>query len=83
MCCDTNATAGSTHTVHLSLRQKRDPFIFRYEGAVDVMRRIWTHEGVRGFYKGLGTSFIRVMPATMCTFVVYEHVSDAVRKMLL
>lgn len=33
------------------------------------------YENWRGFYKGLGTNLIRVTPATMITFVTYEHVS--------
>lgn len=50
----------------------------RYAGAIDVIRRTYVHEGVLGFYKGLLASIARVTPATMCTFVVYEHVSHAV-----
>lgn len=37
-------------------------FCFRYEGA-------------KGFYKGLSVNLIRVIPATMITFGVYENVS--------
>lgn len=33
------------------------------------------HEGVTGFYKGLKPSLVRVVPATMITFLTYEHVS--------
>ncbi|PNF25002.1 hypothetical protein B7P43_G07954, partial [Cryptotermes secundus] len=33
------------------------------------------YEGVLGFYKGLSANLIRVTPATMITFLVYEHVS--------
>lgn len=32
-------------------------------------------EGVVGFYKGLKASLIRVVPACMITFLVYENVS--------
>lgn len=37
------------------------------------MRRF---ESWRGFYKGLGTNLVRVTPATMITFVTYEHTSS-------
>jgi hypothetical protein len=30
---------------------------------------------VRGLYKGLGTNFLRVIPTTAITFVVYEAVA--------
>ncbi|KAL1464849.1 hypothetical protein WDU94_004460 [Cyamophila willieti] len=33
------------------------------------------YEGSRGFYKGLSVNLIRVIPATMITFGVYENVS--------
>ena len=33
-----------------------------------------THQ-VRGLYKGLGTNFLRVIPTTAITFVVYEAVA--------
>jgi len=33
------------------------------------------YEGVLGFYKGLSANLIRVTPATMLTFLVYENVS--------
>lgn len=50
----------------------------------------WRGEGTRGFYKGLGTNLVRILPATCVTFVVYENVSWALgtaasrkRKLLL
>lgn len=35
---------------------------------------IWKFEGIRGFYKGLTPSLVRVVPASSITIVVYEHV---------
>lgn len=43
-------------------------------GVVEVVRRIWREEGVRGFYRGIATGVVRVMPATWVTFLVYENV---------
>ena len=37
------------------------------------------NEGLRGFYKGLLPSLLRVTPATAITFLVYENVSHALR----
>ncbi|KAI5461308.1 mitochondrial carrier domain-containing protein [Mariannaea sp. PMI_226] len=39
-----------------------------------VVSRIWTEEGLRGFYRGLVPGVVRVMPATWVTFLVYENV---------
>ncbi|SPO00618.1 probable FAD carrier protein FLX1 [Cephalotrichum gorgonifer] len=43
-------------------------------GIVNVVRRIWWEEGLRGFYRGITTGVVRVMPATWVTFLVYENV---------
>ncbi|CAH3146437.1 unnamed protein product [Porites lobata] len=45
-----------------------------YNGAVDVIRKTFRYEGVRGFYKGLVSNVLRVTPACALTFVVYENV---------
>lgn len=37
-----------------------------------VTRVIWTNEGLRGFYRGLGANVLRVMPSTCITFLTYE-----------
>lgn len=47
----------------------------RYSGSLHCLRRTWSLEGPRGFYKGLTPNLLRVVPATMITFVVYENIS--------
>ncbi|CZT46238.1 probable FAD carrier protein FLX1 [Rhynchosporium secalis] len=44
------------------------------KGISGVGIKIWRDEGVRGFYRGLGTNVFRVLPATWATFLVYENV---------
>jgi len=39
-----------------------------YKGIIDVITRTWRGEGILGFYKGLGVSLARVLPATCITF---------------
>lgn len=46
----------------------------QYNGALDVISKTFRFEGVRGFYKGLVPSVLRVTPACALTFVVYENV---------
>jgi solute carrier family 25 (mitochondrial folate transporter), member 32 len=43
-------------------------------GIRDVVRRTYREEGLRGFYRGLTTGVVRVLPATWVTFLVYENV---------
>ncbi|KAJ3131164.1 Serine/threonine-protein phosphatase pp1 [Physocladia obscura] len=43
-----------------------------YRTSFETIARIFKGEGIRGFYKGIGPSLIRVLPGTVLTFVVYE-----------
>ena len=49
----------------------------RYSGSLDCIKKIYLLEGLRGFYKGLSPNLLRVVPATMLTFVVYENISHS------
>lgn len=42
--------------------------------------RTWREEGATGFYRGLGTNLVRVLPGTCVTFVVYENLAWLLRK---
>ncbi|KAJ6627340.1 mitochondrial carrier domain-containing protein [Mycena sp. CBHHK59/15] len=44
-----------------------------------TIRRTWALEGVKGFYRGLGTNLVRVLPGTCVTFVVYENIAWLLR----
>lgn len=41
-------------------------------GFLQTCRRIYTNEGLIGFYAGLPITLIRVIPNTCITFVTYE-----------
>jgi solute carrier family 25 folate transporter 32 len=43
-----------------------------YTSVRDVVKKIYLNEGMVGFYKGLSTNLVRVVPATCLTFLVYE-----------
>lgn len=44
-----------------------------------TVKRTWAQEGLRGFYRGLGTNLVRVLPGTCVTFVVYENLAWLLR----
>ena len=48
----------------------------RYLGFLVTMRRIWTKEGMAGFFRGCIPNAVRVAPSAAVTFVVYEAVLD-------
>jgi solute carrier family 25 (mitochondrial folate transporter), member 32 len=54
----------------------------RYQGAWDVVRKVWRHEGIGGFYKGLGPNIVRVLPSTCVTFLVYENTKFYLPKLM-
>ncbi|KAK9881934.1 hypothetical protein WA026_018128 [Henosepilachna vigintioctopunctata] len=50
---------------------------YSFDGVWDCVKKAWVFEGWKGFYRGLGTNLLRVVPATMITFVTYENVSHS------
>ncbi|KZO94891.1 mitochondrial FAD carrier protein [Calocera viscosa TUFC12733] len=51
-----------------------------YPNIPTILRLTYAQSGLRGFYRGLATNMIRVLPATCITFVVYENVAWALRR---
>ncbi|KAI6151675.1 mitochondrial carrier domain-containing protein [Pisolithus tinctorius] len=50
-----------------------------YPDILTTVKRTWKGESVRGFYRGLGTNLVRVLPGTCVTFVVYENLAWLLR----
>ena len=48
----------------------------KYAGLLGTVRRIWSKEGLPGFFKGCIPNVVRVAPSAAVTFVVYESVMD-------
>ena len=48
-------------------------------GFVETCRRVYSMEGLTGFYVGISVSLIRVIPNTMLTLLVYERVLHFIR----
>lgn len=46
-----------------------------YRSIPDVLLRTYRAEGAAGFYKGIATNAVRILPGTCVTFVVYEQTS--------
>ncbi|XP_074600047.1 solute carrier family 25 member 32 isoform X2 [Brevipalpus obovatus] len=51
-----------------------------FSGVRDVLKKTWRNEGIRGFYKGLTPSLIRVVPQACITLVVTENVHHLLKK---
>lgn len=50
-----------------------------YPNIRTCIRRTFASEGMAGFYRGLGTNLVRVLPGTCVTFVVYENIAWLLR----
>ena len=50
-----------------------------YPTIPSTIKRTWLDEGIQGFYRGLGTNLVRVLPGTCVTFVVYENIAWLLR----
>jgi len=55
------------------LQQRGELTAYRYSGVLDCVARTAKEEGVRGFFRGLLPTALRVAPASALTFVVYEE----------
>jgi solute carrier family 25 (mitochondrial folate transporter), member 32 len=45
----------------------------QYEGLSGTMRKIWTENGVKGFYRGLGPTIFGYLPTWAIYFTVYDQ----------
>ncbi|XP_026821863.1 mitochondrial folate transporter/carrier isoform X1 [Rhopalosiphum maidis] len=52
-----------------------------YRGTWHCITQTWRYESVRGFYKGIGPNLLRVIPATIITFAVFENLSSYLIKL--
>ncbi|KAG1888866.1 mitochondrial carrier domain-containing protein [Suillus subluteus] len=50
-----------------------------YPDISTTIKRTWQGERIRGFYRGMGTNLVRVLPGTCVTFVVYENLAWLLR----
>lgn len=67
-------SAGCITYPYRVVQTRMQNFEMGYTGPVECVRKIWKGEGVRGFYKGLAPTIVRVLPSTCITFLVYENV---------
>ncbi|XP_077283134.1 solute carrier family 25 member 32 [Arctopsyche grandis] len=68
--------AGTTYPYQV-VRARLQDHHHSYSGVWHCVTDTWRFEGWRGFYKGLRPNLMRVIPATMITFLTYEKVSQA------
>ena len=60
---------------HMQSRSIHPP----YASTWDCVLRVWRASGVRGFYRGVVVSTVKVIPNACAVFVIYEHCSHALQ----
>ncbi|KAG9291157.1 hypothetical protein G9A89_013029 [Geosiphon pyriformis] len=78
-CGTTSGSIGATIVYPLSLVRTRlqaqgtPGHPQTYANALDVIKTTYSNEGIRGFYKGLAPTLIKVVPAAAITYLVYDQ----------
>jgi len=51
---------------------RTDPNAVKYDGPVDVVRKLWKEGGIRSIYRGTGATLLRDIPASGAYLATYE-----------
>ncbi|TRM68663.1 mitochondrial carrier [Schizophyllum amplum] len=70
----------STYPYQVVRSRMQNDTLHEYPTIPETIRRTWAREGLRGFYRGLATNIVRVLPGTCVTFVVYENLAWLLRR---
>ena len=46
---------------------------FKFDGIFDCFSKIYSHEGIKGFYKGIVPNFYKNIPAVSISYMIYEN----------
>jgi solute carrier family 25 phosphate transporter 23/24/25/41 len=52
--------------------------IIQYNGTIDTFQKVFQHEGFQGLYKGIGLSFMKVLPSVAVSWTIYESLKKHV-----
>lgn len=72
-------TTYPVQTVRSRLQQRFEGRQLVYRSGLDAVRLTFQREGLRGFYKGLLPSLLRVMPQSAVTITIYERLVQLLR----
>ena len=56
------------------------PGATHYNGFVDAFRKTYARDGVRGFYRGLVPTMLKVVPSTSISYAVFGILKDRLMK---
>ncbi|KMQ93475.1 calcium-binding mitochondrial carrier protein s -2 isoform x1, partial [Lasius niger] len=81
LCGTTSSTAGQVCSYPLALVRTRLQAEVAPDNSLNTMmgvfKDIYSREGIRGLYRGLTPNFLKVAPAVSISYVVYEHLRQA------
>jgi hypothetical protein len=59
----------------LNVRTRLQSNIDKTDTMTQILRRLWTHHGLRGLYNGFSLHMLRMAPASGISFLTFEHIS--------
>jgi hypothetical protein len=62
--------------VRLQEQRSVSSALLRYNGLVDIIRKIHRYEGVRGYYKGIVPALWRLALNSACFFYFFEEIKE-------
>ena len=60
----------------LNVRTRLQSNIGRSDTMTQILKRLWTHHGLRGLYNGFSLHMLRLAPASGISFLTFEYISQ-------
>ena len=59
----------------LNVRTRLQSNVDRNDTMTQILKRLWTHHGIRGLYNGFSLHMLRLAPSSGISFLTFEYVS--------
>jgi hypothetical protein len=59
----------------LNVRTRLQSNVSRSDTMTQILKRLWTHHGIRGLYNGFSLHMLRLAPSSGISFLTFEYIS--------
>ena len=67
----------------LNVRTRLQSNIGRTDTMTQILKRLWTHHGLKGLYNGFSLHMLRLAPASGISFLTFEYISKLLNAKVL